>query len=328
MRNLNNYLNNKTIDYNKLLNYGFIKDQSNYIYSRNILNNQFSVLINISDKSKTSKLIDLFSNDEYILVDVENSVGEFVGSVRAEYESIIDDIISKCTISCVFKSNQTQELIKYISQKYNDNLEFLWKKYDNNAIWRNKKNNKWYGVLMTISEEKLGISSQKTIEVVDLKYYKDRVDEVIDNISIFSGYHMNKRSWITIKLDNSLDNTNLYKLVDTSYSLSIGNSSRQSDLSNSVFEYLTTIPKGKVVTYKQVAMYLGNPGLARVVGNILHANPDGEKYPCYKVVNSQGKLAESFVFGGINVQKHRLEKEGIKVNNNKVDLNIYQWNNS
>ena len=41
--------------------------------------------------------------------------------------------------------------------------------------------------------------------------------------------------------------------------------------------------------------------------------------------NSKGELAEAFVFGGKENQKQRLEKEGIKVENNKVDLKIYQW---
>ena len=93
-----------------------------------------------------------------------------------------------------------------------------------------------------------------------------------------------------------------------------------------VYEYLATIPKGKVVTYGQIAKFLGNSNLARTVGNILHENPDGEKYPCYKVVNAQGKLAENYAFGGLKFQKMRLEADGIAVNNDKVDLKKYQWN--
>lgn len=93
-----------------------------------------------------------------------------------------------------------------------------------------------------------------------------------------------------------------------------------------VYEYLATIPKGKVVTYGQVAKFLGNQNLARTVGNILHENPDGDKYPCYKVVNAQGKLAENYAFGGLKFQKMRLEADGIIVNNDKVDLKKYQWN--
>lgn len=90
-----------------------------------------------------------------------------------------------------------------------------------------------------------------------------------------------------------------------------------------VYEYLLKIPKGKVVTYKQIAEYLGNPNLSRVVGNILHNNPDENKYPCYKVVNSKGELSKHFAFGGIEKQKEKLESEGIEVYNYTVDLERY-----
>lgn len=92
-----------------------------------------------------------------------------------------------------------------------------------------------------------------------------------------------------------------------------------------VFEYLLTIPKGKVVTYGQVAAHLGNKKLARVVGNILHANPRPDLYPCYKVVNAQGKLAENFGFGGQEGQKARLEAESVEVKDDRVDLEKYGW---
>ena len=92
-----------------------------------------------------------------------------------------------------------------------------------------------------------------------------------------------------------------------------------------VYEYLTAVPKGKVVTYGQIAEFLGNKKLARSVGNILHENPDGDKYPCYKVVNAKGNLAKNYAFGGAGGQKMRLEKDGVIVNSNKVDLKVYQW---
>lgn len=91
-----------------------------------------------------------------------------------------------------------------------------------------------------------------------------------------------------------------------------------------VYEFLRTIPKGKVVTYGQIAEYLGNRKLARTVGNILHKNPDGDKYPCYKVVNSKGYLSKNYSFGGIKKQKEKLEADGIVVTNYKVDLEKYR----
>ncbi len=91
-----------------------------------------------------------------------------------------------------------------------------------------------------------------------------------------------------------------------------------------VYNFLLTIPKGKVVTYGQIAEYIGNKKLARVVGNILHSNPDEDKYPCYKVVDSNGNLSKKFAFGGIEKQKEKLEKDGITVINYKVNLDEYK----
>ena len=91
-----------------------------------------------------------------------------------------------------------------------------------------------------------------------------------------------------------------------------------------VYDYLFTIPKGKVVTYRMIALFLGNQYYARRVGTLLHNNPDTLKYPCYKVVNSKGKLACHFK-DGIEIQKKRLEEDGIEVNEYTVDLNKYLW---
>ncbi len=93
-----------------------------------------------------------------------------------------------------------------------------------------------------------------------------------------------------------------------------------------VYDYLADIPIGRVVTYGMIAEHLGSKNLARTVGNILHQNPDKDKYPCYKVVSAQGKLSQSYAFGGIECQKQRLLNDGIEVINYKIDLNTYKWN--
>ena len=92
-----------------------------------------------------------------------------------------------------------------------------------------------------------------------------------------------------------------------------------------VYEFLTTIPAGKVVTYGQIGDYFGSRNYARTVGNILHENPDGNKYPCYKVVNSRGKLAPNYAFGGIEAQRERLLADGVEVENMRVDLKKYLY---
>lgn len=328
MRYLEDNMKKRVLNNNNLKKYGFKIQDNKKIYREKICNNQFEMIVEIKDNIMTSKLIDLVNEEEYVLVDIQDSIGEFVGKVRQEYEEKLNAIINNCTEKEIFKQSQTKQIITYIREKYNDELEFLWEKYDDVAIWRNKQNDKWYGLLMIITEDKLGIDSNKKIEVLDIRYQKEESQKIIDKKNIFPGYHMNKKSWITIKLDNMVKTEKIKELIDNSYNLSLGGKriqNKQNDLAQKVYEYLLTIPEKKVVTYKQVAEYLGNKGLARVVGNILHKNPDGDKYPCFKVLNSKGELAENFVFGGKNIQKERLEKEGIKVKDGKVDLKIYQW---
>ena len=91
-----------------------------------------------------------------------------------------------------------------------------------------------------------------------------------------------------------------------------------------VYAYLKTIPAGKVTTYGRIAEYLGNKHYAQTVGNILHDNPDPTQYPCHRVVNSKGKVAQHYAFGGADAQRLRLEKEGIVFEaNGTVNLKKY-----
>ncbi len=90
-----------------------------------------------------------------------------------------------------------------------------------------------------------------------------------------------------------------------------------------LYGLLTAIPCGRVATYGWLAKQLGDVRLARAVGNALHRNPDGDRYPCYKVVNSRGALSRAYAFGGMEEQKRRLEADGIVVVRGKVDLHLY-----
>lgn len=78
------------------------------------------------------------------------------------------------------------------------------------------------------------------------------------------------------------------------------------------------IPKGKVDTYKGIAIKIGYPNASRAVGNALHKNPDHKNIPCHRVVNSKGECSGSFAFGGKGEQERLLKKEGIKFIGGKV----------
>ena len=93
----------------------------------------------------------------------------------------------------------------------------------------------------------------------------------------------------------------------------------------SVYEYLKTVPRGKVVTYGMIAAAIGRPRASRQVGNALHRNPTPVVIPCHRVVNREGRLAPAFAFGGIGVQARLLEEEGVEVVDGYVDMAKYCW---
>ena len=95
-------------------------------------------------------------------------------------------------------------------------------------------------------------------------------------------------------------------------------------MTKQVYAILKTVPKGKVVTYGQIAKALGNVHLARAVGNALHRNPDPLQIPCHRVVNRKGEVSEAYAFGGAEAQRKRLEEEGIVFEpDGTVDLKKY-----
>ncbi|MBD1150489.1 MGMT family protein [Pelagibacterales bacterium SAG-MED29] len=80
-----------------------------------------------------------------------------------------------------------------------------------------------------------------------------------------------------------------------------------------VWNYLKTIRKGTVKTYKQVAIGINRPKSARAVANAVGKNPFAPKIPCHRVIRSDGLLGGYSGIGGVKVKKLLLKKEGIIV---------------
>ncbi len=77
-----------------------------------------------------------------------------------------------------------------------------------------------------------------------------------------------------------------------------------------VWKYLLKIPKGKVKTYKEVAIAIKMPKSARAVANACAINPYSPKVPCHRVIRSDGTLGGFSAPGGIKKKKKLLKKEG------------------
>ena len=80
-----------------------------------------------------------------------------------------------------------------------------------------------------------------------------------------------------------------------------------------VWKYLKTIPRGKVKTYKEVAIGIKKPNSARAVANACANNPYSPNVPCHRVIRSDGSLGGFSGVGGIKTKKKMLKSEGFSL---------------
>lgn len=99
-----------------------------------------------------------------------------------------------------------------------------------------------------------------------------------------------------------------------------------SEFNEKVHEIVRRIPKGRVMTYGQIAALLGVPRGARAVGWALHWVVDDANVPCQRVVNRYGGLAAGYGWGGQVAHKADLLTDGVTVRDDfTIDLKEYQW---
>ncbi len=207
------------VNIESLCKFGFIKKKDEYYYFKTILDNSFQVQINISNKGILSgKIIDLETNEEYINYRVSSQIGSFVSKVRDAYKKILLEIRNNCFTTDYFLSKQANRIAQYILDTYQDKPEFLWEKFSGYGVFRNANHKKWYAIIMNINQSKLDIGHNE-IEILNIKLNSDKVNQLIKKKGFYKAYHMNKKDWITITLDDTLSDEVIISLLNESYSI-------------------------------------------------------------------------------------------------------------
>ena len=93
----------------------------------------------------------------------------------------------------------------------------------------------------------------------------------------------------------------------------LNNDFRGTKFQKKVWNYLKTIRKGTVKSYKEVAVALNRPKSARAVANAIGKNPFAPRIPCHRVIRSDGSLGGYSGKGGVKTKKLLLKREGIIV---------------
>ena len=111
-----------------------------------------------------------------------------------------------------------QILYDYIKKKYKVSPEYPWKRYPTNAVFRHRDNRKWFALVMTVGRDKLGLAGTDYVDAVNLKVDDEFFrDVILREEGILPGYHMNKMHWITVLLDGTVPDKEVYNLLEMSY---------------------------------------------------------------------------------------------------------------
>lgn len=217
MVDVENIFRNRKSNEVKLLNYGFTKKENKFCYKTEIMDGQFIMTVDIIANNVEIKLIEKALNEEYGLIHVKNAKGSFVNSVSDACDKVLIEIAQKCFDTDILKAEQTKRITEYIRASFGAEPEFLWEKLPDCAAFRRADNRKWFAVIMTVENSRLKLAGGGSTEIIDIKAPAEKVEELLKKPHFLKAYHMNKKHWITVCLNGSISDNELFKLISLSY---------------------------------------------------------------------------------------------------------------
>ena len=197
--------------------YGFVENEEVWNYSCKILQGDFVMTVSITPDNVSFQVFDQETGDLYPQVHMESMTGSFVASVREACLEILYQIRKTCFDVQDFIFPQTKRIMTQVQEKYSNQLEYLWEKSPDTAVLRHEGNKKWYAVLMKISWDNLEKGGEGQVEAVNLKH--DQVADLLSKKGIYPAFHMNKRYWISVALDDTLSDEEVLELIEKSWNL-------------------------------------------------------------------------------------------------------------
>lgn len=201
----------------KAKEYGFIENQGVWTYSSTILQGDFLMMVTVEDGDLSFQVYDQETGELYPQVHMESMRGTFVGTVREACLEVLYSIRKACFEVQEFLCPQTKRIMAFVQEKYGNQLEYLWEKSPDTAVLRHEDNQKWYAILMRIPWDRLDKGRDGLVEAVNLKH--DQVADLLSQNGIYPAFHMNKRYWISLPLDDTLTDEKVLELFERSWLL-------------------------------------------------------------------------------------------------------------
>ncbi|MCH5160823.1 MAG: MmcQ/YjbR family DNA-binding protein [Clostridiales bacterium] len=117
-------------------------------------------------------------------------------------------------------------IYEYADNQYGTSPEHLWAAFPLYSVLRRADNKKWYAIIMNVPMNKLGLNSDEYVDVLDIKCDPLLRDELLTKPGILPAYHLNRKHWISVLLDGTVDEDTALKLLADSYEIAGGKSKR------------------------------------------------------------------------------------------------------
>ena len=192
--------------------FGFRKTSAGWTYSEPVANDALVCVITVDAKGAvTENTVDTSTKEEYVQHRIAAASGKFVAGVRRDIMALMQRIADACFERDVFKTALARDILSFAEAEWGETPEFLWKSFPDYAVLRRKDTSKWYALVARLTADKVGGKRDDLVEVVNL-----RRTEGMDGPRFLPAYHMNKKTWTTVVLDETIDANKLLRFLTVS----------------------------------------------------------------------------------------------------------------
>lgn len=113
--------------------------------------------------------------------------------------------------------SQLERIFRHAQSVYGTTPEYLWESSPDSAVLRHGVSKKWYAAALKVQKSKLGLSGDEYVYVLNVKCDSLMLGSLLLEKGFFPAYHMNKNSWISILLDETVSDGEIFSLLELSY---------------------------------------------------------------------------------------------------------------
>ena len=326
------YFKQKILKQDSLEPFGFTTTEQGYEFRKTLIADELEARLLIDLEGKlTGQVVDIDLDEPYDIFRSPQATGTYVGQVREAYGELLSQLADSCYENQLFSSPQANRLVQFLVQEFSDQADHPFEKEPSYLSFR--VDGKWYALFFPLKGEKLGLDGEKAdliYDVVNLKVNPKQMDKLLKMDGVFPSYHMSKKTWISLVLDETLSDQTIIEFLSDSRSLVAPKHLRKAfephywiipvnlkyyDIGEefSANEEILWTQKASMQKGDLVAIYITAPTKAiRYLCQVLEANIPNQGYREEASIKELMRIKPLYTFNDTEFDSDRLKSLGIK----------------